>query len=405
MAKTESLQLTKRATALLLVIAMLFISVISVAAYSRTAVINDNGEETGLSTSSVYTDKILNTADIKLSPHDEIIRTDENGVINIKILRAFDVTIINCGEEVIVPIAKGTVEDAINKANITIKEDQVVSPELFTELKEGMVITIDNTVLMDITVDGETNSYKVPKGTVSQALKFAGVEVGEDDIITADKDSEVTEGMSVAVKRVEYKEETKTVTLDYKTEEKKTNTLYVGESKVETKGVEGEEEQVVKKKYVNGEYKDEEVISKNVVKKPVNKVVLVGNKSKTQTTPPATSTNKSNSNGSFTDQSGNTVYYKSKIVGTATAYSSADGAITATGVPVYVGGVAVNPNVIPYGSKLYIQSNDGQYIYGYATAVDTGGALMSGDALVDLFYWSRSECRQFGRRSVTVYVI
>ncbi|MDR0914101.1 MAG: hypothetical protein LBM65_02905, partial [Oscillospiraceae bacterium] len=66
MAKTESLQLKKRITAFVFMLMMLFSSVISVAAYSRTAVINDSGAQQEVVTTEVYTDDILNTADIKL---------------------------------------------------------------------------------------------------------------------------------------------------------------------------------------------------------------------------------------------------------------------------------------------------------------------------------------------------
>ena len=74
-------------------------------------------------------------------------------------------------------------------------------------------------------------------------------------------------------------------------------------------------------------------------------------------------------------------------------------------MPAYHGGVAVNPNIIPYGSKLYIVSTDGSFVYGYATAVDTGGALMDGSAIVDCFYNTYDECVNFGRRDVNVYVL
>jgi len=107
----------------------------------------------------------------------------------------------------------------------------------------------------------------------------------------------------------------------------------------------------------------------------------------------------------FTDANGFKIPYKQKLEGAGTAYTAKPGALTASGAPVYYGGVAVNPDVIPLGSKLYIVSNDGRYVYGYATAIDTGGALYSGQALVDLFYWTERECFDFGRRAVTVYVL
>jgi 3D (Asp-Asp-Asp) domain-containing protein len=81
---------------------------------------------------------------------------------------------------------------------------------------------------------------------------------------------------------------------------------------------------------------------------------------------------------------------------TATAYTRT-GYKTASGVWPYVGGVAVDPAVIPIGSKIYI---DG---YGPARAVDTGG-LIKGNR-IDLFFDTESECQAWGRRSVTASIM
>lgn len=70
--------------------------------------------------------------------------------------------------------------------------------------------------------------------------------------------------------------------------------------------------------------------------------------------------------------------------------------ITATGVPVGRGVVAVDPNVIPLGSKLYIPG------YGKGVAADVGGGIKG--AIIDLWYPSYSECAKWGRRTVTITV-
>ena len=58
----------------------------------------------------------------------------------------------------------------------------------------------------------------------------------------------------------------------------------------------------------------------------------------------------------------------------------------ASGLGLYCGTVAVNPALIPYGTKLYIASTDGRFVYGYAIATDTGTSLLNGSCLVDLYY-------------------
>lgn len=82
----------------------------------------------------------------------------------------------------------------------------------------------------------------------------------------------------------------------------------------------------------------------------------------------------------------------------ATAYTAdcyGCSGITAIGRPAGHGIVAVDPNVIPLGTKLYIPG------YGFAIAGDTGGAIIGNR--IDLGFNSLSDALQFGRREVTVY--
>ena len=92
--------------------------------------------------------------------------------------------------------------------------------------------------------------------------------------------------------------------------------------------------------------------------------------------------------------------YSNALTMEATAYIPSDGngdGITATGMVARHGVVAVDPNVIPLGSHLYIPG------YGEAIAADTGGAIY-GDR-IDLCMDSYGEAMNFGRRYVTVYVL
>lgn len=79
----------------------------------------------------------------------------------------------------------------------------------------------------------------------------------------------------------------------------------------------------------------------------------------------------------------------------ATAYTHT-GDRTASGVWPYVGGVAVDPKVIPLGSKLYVEG------YGPARAVDTGGDIKG--SRIDVFFDTEDECKQYGRKAVAVWI-
>ena len=84
----------------------------------------------------------------------------------------------------------------------------------------------------------------------------------------------------------------------------------------------------------------------------------------------------------------------------ATAYLPTDGGgdgITASGMVARRGVVAVDTDVIPLGTRLYIPG------YGEAIAADTGGAIYG--ERIDLCMESYGEAMDFGRRDVTVYVL
>ena len=88
------------------------------------------------------------------------------------------------------------------------------------------------------------------------------------------------------------------------------------------------------------------------------------------------------------------------IVMEASAYLAGDGdgaGITATGLPAVRGIAAVDPDVIPLGTRLFIPG------YGEAIAADTGGAIVGNK--IDLVMDSYGEAMDFGRQDVTVYVL
>lgn len=110
--------------------------------------------------------------------------------------------------------------------------------------------------------------------------------------------------------------------------------------------------------------------------------------------------------------------YKQVIEATATAYclcqkccgkspSSPGYGVTASGLKIIPGTgmkvIAVDPKVIPLGSKVYVQGLNGAWDYGYAVAGDTGGAIKS--MKIDLYMDSHEETLSWGRKKVNIYVV
>ena len=104
--------------------------------------------------------------------------------------------------------------------------------------------------------------------------------------------------------------------------------------------------------------------------------------------------------GGYVETSRGALRYSRVMVMEASAYLPTDGSdsgITATGIFATHGIVAVDPDVIPLGTRVYVPG------YGVALAADTGG-MIEGD-MIDLCMESYDACMEFGRRDVNVYIL
>ena len=151
-----------------------------------------------------------------------------------------------------------------------------------------------------------------------------------------------------------------------------------------------------RERYVDGEL-DLALVSKvEVLKKPVNKLVL--------TYGAGVPVSPLSAPRGVTVTNGVPSGYSRVITNTAaTGYYSPRGK-GASGLGLYYGSVAVNPNIIPYGTKMYIASPDGKFVYGWAVATDTGTALMQGIIGVDLFYETYLESSLNWKNTVNIYI-
>ena len=159
-------------------------------------------------------------------------------------------------------------------------------------------------------------------------------------------------------------------------------------------GAPGERVCTYEETWVDGALQSREKTGEEVTLQPVAQTAMVGADVPVSSTPVAT------------DAWGQPLEYQWVMTGAvATAYTAPPGAWTASGLMAVEGTVAVDPEVIPYGSRLYIVSSDGSFVYGYAVAADTGTAIMDGIIDVDLFFNTYLESCLFGKRTVDIYVL
>ena len=151
--------------------------------------------------------------------------------------------------------------------------------------------------------------------------------------------------------------------------------------------------------YTNGVETGREVLEQKVRIQPVSRVVAVG----IQASGGREEDKPVIRDGLIFLPSGEVLTYDRVITSLATAYC--DKGLTATGTQARVGAIAVDPAVIPYGTRMFIVSKDGEYIYGLATAEDCGSKEHIYDTRIDLHFDTYAECRAFGARYCRVYFL
>jgi len=336
-----------------------------------------------------------------LAANDEVSYDAASNRVDVR--RALFVTLrTEDGSELVLAHTGDTVADLLAQEQKVQGKNDLLEPAADTKLRSGMAVRLLPQYEIQISVDGETATHVVPSGTVADALKVARITLNEEDEMNVSPDASVYDGMSIQIGRVTYREVTEETAVDYAVIEKETSSLYSGETSVETQGEEGVRTIVKKEKLLDGKVVDTEELSNEVTKEPVDEVLLVGTK-EPETVSSGSSVTANTNGATLVDHNGNAISYSSVLTGSCSAYTG--GGTTATGVPAAVGYVAVNPNVIPYGTRLYICSPDGSFVYGYAIAADTGGAFLYGDYLADLYYDTVDECYTFGIRTMNVYIL
>lgn len=264
----------------------------------------------------------------------------------------------------------------------------IVSSLSFAKDAKTHVYEIDN--------NGVVKTYKTSCKTVKELLSDLKIKVDDDDIVIPDLDTELKSEGKISIIKVDVKVIEKEVEAPFKTIKKKNKELTHKQSKILIQGVNGKNKVKCNEYYAGDKLIKEEVIHVETIVKPIDQVFEEGTKDVF-----------TNDRGDFTA--------RKAIKMVATAYEAGPRStgkrpgdkgygITASGARAKRGTVAVDPRVIPLGTKLYVKSlTPGVPDYGFAIAQDTGGAIKGNK--IDLFMDTVWECLQFGRRPVMVYIL
>lgn len=287
-------------------------------------------------------------------------------------------------EEVIVPGGDTEISDDIDRSNPGSYGDDPADVGDVGEQGESF----DAPVNLIVNVDGHNYSLLTKAATIGQALEEQHIVLsGSDYISGGDFDTVPESGMIISVIRVNKKTRTEVETVPYETVYVWDKDMYEGEYEVLTKGKDGSITRTYTLTYENGELVSEELSDVKRVEK-TNERIAYG------------------SRNSFSNSRGERIDYTKKLVCYGTCYipDAKWGYQTYVGQRARPGVIAVDPDVIPLGTKVYIESpykDVGDY--GYAIAWDIGGHVKGN--WVDMFVEELDMVYPWGARDLNVYIL
>lgn len=318
---------------------------------------------------------------------------DPRRPITVSVQRAVPVTVYIDTFRLETSSAATNVQDLLGEIGMTVREGDLVQPGLDTPVSAGLVVRLAKAITVNVRLDGKDQVLYTQARTVEDVLRILGVDPGPDEILSPPRETALTPGMQIVIGLtrtvIESVEEPVPPPIVYETD----SSLPEGTVRViaGTPGVRVTNYEVT---YKNGE--------------EVSRVLAGGGGIVTQPTPtrhitgvqPGSSArptlNAPGYNGTFTK----------KMTVRATWYNASHGAWapgdpnygrTATGVIVDYGICAVDPTVIPLGTRFYVPD------YGVCLAADTGGAVKGYH--VDLGFPESAGDPGWGSRVVDIYIL
>ena len=310
-----------------------------------------------------------------------------------------EVTVNDNGSVIKLKTKKLTVGEALEQNGINIIPEDYVYPAPEEKLLAGIAneVYIKRAIPVYVTVDGARLEILTHSAILSEVLKENGIEVNEEDRIEGAKiEDQVFRGMNVNIVRIKEDLIIEKEPISYKVEKRPNQRLDQGIEKKVREGKEGVRELLYRVVYEDGVLKTKELVKETIASAPVNELVEYGTIAR------------------YTTARGETFRYSKVLDMRATAYTSSykdtgkhpdhpEFGITYTGIKAKRGIIAVDPKVIPLGSRVYVEGVGNTSDYGFALAADTGGAIRGN--LIDLYFETQGEADNWGIKKVKVYIL
>ena len=322
--------------------------------------------------------------------------------------------------------------EVLTEAGIELEEEDTYE----TGYADGMnQITVRRMQMVTVINRGAQSVIGTYGETAGSLLARMGITPGTGDTLSCSSETQTYDGMTIELVHTETRIEEEDTTVPYPVNYYEDPELEPDAEIVLVAGQNGLTHVKSEVTYCNGKEVSRVIVQETVKTKPVTQLVIRGvdrtimeqpadPEPAEQAAPAASSGTASGSSSSGSSSSGGSRYdgsaetsgnvimtssgesytYVDVMTCSATAYTC-EGYVghTYSGTLARVGAIAVDPTVIPLGTKMYVVSNDGQYVYGYCVAEDIGGGIKGNK--IDLYFDTYAECWDFGVRMCTVYIL
>ncbi|TCI67394.1 DUF348 domain-containing protein [Exiguobacterium sp. SH0S7] len=410
--------------------------VVAVSAYvmmqPEKITIIDNGVKIEHDTQADSVIEVLTEAGITIDEADYVtpaLSADVPPERVIHIERAQTVSLqIGYGQMETIDTRERTVGDVLLRYGVSVREGDDVYPSVRTPITSGMTIRYQPVVALDLIIGDDASKVYTMASTVEEALREARIEISDKDTVVPALTAEVRDGMTITVNMSRDVVQYENRLIPFEIIEEEDATLAAGTTEVSQVGVPGLERTRYALTVENGTITNRTETDVEMVQTVRPQIIKVGTKVATEReaefeaaeapTETVDSTSPFREEAeikieetpraddvldftsakqllveatAYTNNAEDTVTYDGRVL-TRSGYDVTD-TILYEGMRI----IAVDPAVIPLGTRVYIEG------FGMAIALDTGSAIKGN--IIDIMMDTKEEAVTFGRKPLTIWVI
>jgi uncharacterized protein YabE (DUF348 family)/3D (Asp-Asp-Asp) domain-containing protein len=309
-------------------------------------------------------------------------------------------TIVVDGQTKAVRTQAADVAAVLAQAGVAVHAGDVVCPAPSTPVTRGVIITVRHAKLVTLLLGGSRSSVAVVGDTVADALVAAGVDPAANPLVKPALSEKLIAGMTITAPRMFARVRGQAVRLPFARRVVSDPSLPRGVRQVVSHGQAGSELRVYRAYVADGVEGSATLSAVRTVEPAVDEVVAVGTASRHRANRLIAASARVLARTCALEMQPPAPGTGTPMRCVATGYTSGEPGVDnwcATGARATHGVIAVDPNVIPLGTHVYVPG------YGYAIAADTGGMIKGNH--IDLCFDSGDRAVHWGRRPVTIIIL